>query len=370
MTRTNRRWIVGLAITTALAVTAGTTTTATAAQADHAATRAVLDRYLLAAGPGAAVYAGDATGSWTLSSGTARINTNTPITAGLHFRIGSQTKTFTSVAVLRLVDDGLVELDAPIERYLPGVVNGNYDGNVITVRQLLQHTSGMVRDVRDARAGADGSYDLAELVRSSMDEPPQSAPGATVNYSNVAYLVLGMLIERLTGEDVGTAITRRVIEPLGLTGTSFPARGQRALASPYLPGYGGGRIPPFFLWYETTTNTELTLWSSDGAMASTLSDLSVFYRGIDDLLSPAAFAEMRRTVPAGLGGAGLGIDEVPLSCGGVMWAKNGGLPTGHVSMTAVTDDGRFASLVTNTAATSTNAWTLAVDVLDTALCEA
>jgi len=180
-----------------------------------------------------------------------------------------------------------------------------------------------------------------------------------------------MLIERLTGKDVGTAITERIIQPLGLTDTSFPARGQRALASPFLPGYAGGRIPPFFFWYDTTTNVELTFYSSAGNMASTLSDLAVFFGAIDDgrLISPAALAEMRRTVPYGIYGAGLGIDEVPLSCGGVAWAKNGAIPTGHSSITAVTDDGRFASVVTNTFSSSTEAEALEGDVLDSALCE-
>src|SRR5262249_37589526 len=160
---------------------------------------------------------------------------------------------------------------------------------------------------------------------------------------------------RLTGKDVGTAITERIIEPLGLHDTSFPARGQRALASPFLPGYAGGRIPPFFFWYDTTTNVELTFYSSAGNMASTLSDLAVFFGAIGRLVSPAALAAMRRTVPSGVYGAGLGIDLVPLSCGGVAWAKNGAIPTGHSSITAVTDDGRFASVVTNTFTTSTEA---------------
>jgi D-alanyl-D-alanine carboxypeptidase len=180
---------------------------------------------------------------------------------------------------------------------------------------------------------------------------------------------MGMLIERLTGQDAGTAITERIIEPLGLTDTTFPAPGERALANPYLPGYVGGRLPPFYFWYEATTGTELTLYSTAGAMESTLEDLVVFFRGIDDLVSPAALTEMRRTIPVGDAGAGLGIDELPLSCGNVAWVKNGALPTGHTSITAVTDDGHFASLVTNTFATGEEATALSVGLLGSALCE-
>ncbi|MCE7000241.1 beta-lactamase family protein [Saccharothrix sp. S26] len=370
MTSKTRRSLTGVAGGVVLAVTAAVATpvAAVAAQDGHAATRAVLDRYQAQAGPGAAVHAGDATGSWTLSSGTARIGQNRPITATEHFRIGSQTKTFTAVVVLQLVEEGRVALDSPIGQYLPGVVTGNYDGAVITVRQLLQHTSGMVRDIRDAAPNPDGSYSLAELVRSAMDEPAQFAPGTGLGYSNVAYLVLGLLVERLTGRPVRDAITERVITPLGLTGTSFPAPGTRALADPYLPGYVGGRLGPFSFWTDGTTNTELTFWSTAGAMASTMVDLATFYRALLDgrVLSAAALAEMRRTI-APDHSYGLGLSRVNLSCGGEAWGHNGALPTGHYSITLTTDDGRYAALVTNGNVVTSRP--VSIEVLDTALCE-
>lgn len=368
MNRTTRRWFTSVAGSVVLALAAGTTAPAVAAPDDHAATKAVLDRYQAQAGPGAAVYAGDAGGTWTLSTGTARIGQNRPLTATDHFRIGSQTKTFTAAVVLQLVDEGLVALDAPIGRYLPGVVTGNYDGDVITVRQLLQHTSGLVRDVRDAAANPDGTYALAELVRSAMDEPPQFAPGTGLGYSNVGYLVLGLLVERLTGRPVRDAITDRVVTPLGLTATSFPAPGSRALTDPYLPGYQGGRLGPLFFWVDATTVTELSFWSTAGAMASSMDDLVRFYRALLDgrVVSPAALAEMRRTV-APDHSYGLALSRVPLSCGGVAWGHNGALPTGHYSITLLTDDGRFAALVTNGNVVSSRP--LSIEVLDSALCE-
>ncbi|WP_424185379.1 serine hydrolase domain-containing protein [Actinokineospora sp. G85] len=300
------------------------------AQDDHAATQNLLNRYLAQAGPGVAVHAGNATSAWTLTAGTAQFGTNRPITAADHFRIGSQTKTFTAAVVLQLFDEGRVELDAPVERYLPGVVTGNYDGRVITVRQLLQHTSGLVRDVRDPRANPDGTYALAELVASAMDEPRQSAPGTAIAYSNVGYMVLGMLIERVTGQSAGEAITNRVIIPLGLEGTSFPAPRTRGMPDPYLPGYGGGRVGGFYLWIDTTTTAELSRWSTSGNMASTLDDLVEFYQALGEgrLFSAEALAEMRRVVPVGEAGAGLGVDRVPLPCGGVAWGRTARCPPG------------------------------------------
>ncbi|WP_020672385.1 serine hydrolase domain-containing protein [Amycolatopsis nigrescens] len=370
MTGKTRRWLSGVAGGVALVLAAGVSTpVATAAeQADHAATKAVLDQYLAQAGPGAAVHAGNAADAWTLTTGTARINENRPLTQDDHFRIGSQTKTFTAAVVLQLVDAKLVELDAPIGRYLPGVVTGAYDGNVITVRQLLQHTSGIVRDIRDAAANPDGTYPLAELVRSAMDEPALFPPGTKQEYSNVGYLVLGMLIERITGQSAGDAITDRIIKPLGLAETSFPAPKVRALADPYLPGYLGTRVGPFFFWVDATTATELSFWSTAGAMASTLDDLAEFYRALlgGRVFSAAALAEMRRTFPPS-DAYGLALSKLPLSCGGVAWGHNGSLPTGHYSITLVTDDGRFASVVTNT--NRFDSKPSAIDVANSALCE-
>ncbi|WP_053737138.1 serine hydrolase [Nocardia sp. NRRL S-836] len=328
----------------------------------------VLDQYLAQAGPGAAVH----TNSGTYSTGTGKIHEQRRITAADHFRIGSQTKTFTASVVLQLVDEGRVELDAPINRYLPGVVNGNYDGAVITVRQLLQHTSGLVRDVRDAQPNPDGTYPLAELVRSAMDEPAQNAPGAAQNYSNVGFLVLGLLIERLTGTPAGDAITARIIRPLGLTETSFPAPGNRALRTPFLNGYLGGRLGPVFFWTEATTSVELSAWSTAGAMESTLDDIGRFYRALaaGQVVSPSSLAEMRRTYGPSEGyGYGLALVRMPLSCGVVAWGHNGALTTGHYSFTLTTDDGRFAAVVTNTNWQGSGKPS-AVDVADKAICSA
>ncbi|NIJ10420.1 D-alanyl-D-alanine carboxypeptidase [Saccharomonospora amisosensis] len=372
MRNKTQRWFAGVAGGTALAVTALVAPAQAAPAQEHADTQAMLDRYQRQAGPGAAVHAGDGAEAWTLSSGSRGVNDNGPLTASDHFRAASQTKTFTATVVLQLFDEGLVDLDAPVERYLPGVVTGNYDGTVITVRQLLNHTAGLSRDTNGAAANPDGTYELAELVRAAMDETPQSAPGGPTKYSNVGYLVLGMLIEKVTGQYVGDAITQRIIEPLGLSETSFPAPGERALADPYLPGYQGLRIGGFYFWIEATTMIELSLYSSAGAMESTLEDLARFYRALLDgeLLSQDALAEMRTTVPFSPeypDGYGLGIRSLHLSCGVVAWGHDGMSLTGHASLTMVTDDGRFASVVTNANISPQDP--AALDVANAALCE-
>ncbi|MCU7827052.1 beta-lactamase family protein [Kitasatospora sp. DSM 101779] len=341
---------------------------------DHAGTLAALKTFQAAAGPGAAINAGDATNSYSLAVGTGTINANLPILPTDHFRIGSQTKTLTATAVLQLVDEGKVVLDTPIETYLPGVVDGNgYHGDTITVRQLLQHSSGIpANDPPNPQASPDGTYTLAALVRDGLGHPPASAPGTTFAYSNTNYEILGLLIERITGLPVRQVITNRIIEPLDLTGTSFPAAGDRTVPTPAVHGYHGIRIGIFNLWTDLGTALEPSIYSTSGAMISTLRDVTAFDQALmgGRLLSPATLAEMKKTVAVGGGlSYGLGVAAHTLPCGGAAWGHDG-IVNGYYSETLVTEDGRHASVVTN-AHLATNAPIAQMyNLLDTALCEA
>ena len=367
MTR-RRGWRLGVALAVATAVAVVVPAASQARQTGDP--RAVLDAYLAHAGPGAALYAGAGAQAWTVTSGTASTTQHRPITPTEHFWAASQTKTFTAAVVLQLVDEGLVDLDAPVERYLPGVVAGNgHDGNAISVRQLLQHTSGISADYAGAQPRPDGTYAKEELVRAGLSHPP----GTGYAYSNINYVLAGMLIERITGEPAGQVIAQRISEPLGLTGTAYPADGDRTLDAPFLPGYRGERVGPFFYWIDTTTSREPSFVSTAGAMTSTLTDLVAFERALaaGDVVSPGSLAEMRETVPVPQTKEfdyGLGLMHQTLSCGGEAWGHAGDLPSGHSSVTMVTDDGRFAALVTNTIVTSTAAPTR-YQVIDAALCD-
>ncbi|WP_039628639.1 serine hydrolase domain-containing protein [Streptomyces sp. 769] len=347
---------------------------ASAQQADdHAAARAALSKFQAAGGPGAGILAGSGTDFWTYSAGTAVINTNTPIRPVDHYRIGSQTKSFTAAVVMQLVDEGKVSLDAPIEKYLPGVVDGNgYDGNTITVRQLLQHTSGIPTNTTTApEANPDGTFTLAALVRDGLKHPPASAPGAEWHYSNTNYEILGLLIEKVTGSPVAQVITSRIIQPLNLTQTTFPAAGNRAVAEPAVHGYNGVRIGPFFFWTDVLTAFEPSIYSTAGAMISTEQDISTFYQALigGRVVSPASLAEMKkaRDIAPGLG-YGLGLIKHPLPCGGVAWGHDGDV-TGYYTQTMVTEDGRHAAVVTNALTPLSNPVQPLYELLDTALCE-
>ncbi|MFB7630318.1 serine hydrolase domain-containing protein [Streptomyces sp. NPDC056149] len=313
----------------------------------HQAAQASLNALQAIGGPGAGLFAGDPSGSWSLTAGTGTTDANRPVQPTDHYRVGSQTKTFTAVAVLQLVDDGKVDLDTAIERYLPGVVDGNgYDGNTITVRQLLQHTSGIPTNVPNPQANPDGTYTLAALVRDGLSHRPAFPPGTSFQYSNTNFQILGMLIEKITGTPVGQAIRSRIIEPLGLTDTRFPEPGDRTLADPYVHGYRGIRVGPFFYWQDATTTLEPSLFHSAGAMTSTERDMATFFQALVDgkLLSRASLAQME--TPGAHAPYGLGLDRLPLPCGGVAFGHNGGVP-GYLSFSAATPDGRHVAVMTN-----------------------
>jgi len=121
----------------------------------------------------------------------------------------------------------------------------------------------------------------------------------------------------------------------------------------WLTGMAGG----FALAITASLTTATTAQADDHAATQAL---------LDQYLAKAG---PRRTVPVGVYGAGLGIDEMPQSCGGVAWVKNGALPTGHTSITAATDEDHFASLATNAFATGEEAAALSVGLLGSALCE-
>ncbi|SFP39455.1 D-alanyl-D-alanine carboxypeptidase [Amycolatopsis arida] len=327
-------------------VTAGTV--AAEPRGGHADTKAIVDGFVEQGVPGAMVFARDRHGSWTVTSGTRKLGTHRPIRPWDRARVASNTKMFVAAVVLQLVGEGRVGLDAPIEEYLPGLVRGNgYDGHEITVRQLLQHTSGMadyVRDVLTDPSAGDRVWRPEELVRLGLSHPPLFPPGTGWQYSNTGYIVLGMLVEAVTGNGVGTEITDRLIRPHGLWQTTYPDVGQKRIRGPHVRGYHAFPGMPI----ADVTDFEPSIAGAAGALVSTGPDLTRFVRALvsGKVLRPDLLAEMRSTVPAGGGAYGLGIREYSLPCGGVAWGHGGNMP-GFDSFTATTDDGRSAFAVAN-----------------------
>jgi len=225
--------------------------------------------------------------------GFADLAAQRPVTSETLFEIGSVGKSFTAVAILQLVDEGRIELDAPVEGYLPWLVIPRAEGNgPITISHLLTHTSGVVM-------GIDATPEAAFQVWSLRDLPTFSAPGTRFHYSNVGYKVLGLVLEAVDGRSYPEIIRARILEPLGMRATE-PAvtneiRAQLAVGYGYLHddrmGYAGAELTPA-TWLESGT--------ADGCIASTASDMCEFVKLVlrsgegpsGQLLSADAFARM------------------------------------------------------------------------------
>lgn len=287
-------------------------------------------------------------------SGTAVLGRQDKVPLNGYFRIGSNTKTFAAAVVLQLEAEGRLSLEDSVERWLPGLVRGNgNDGSKITIRNLLQHTSGLYdypHDVEKEMATRQGfrEYQFANItprqsVARSIAHPPLFEPGSGWSYSNVNYMIVGMIIEKATGHSWRDEVKRRIITPLGLRHTLLPG------ASPFLPrphaeGYtiDAKTSRPF-----RSTVVSLGWAGPAGEIISTTDDLGRFWRGLlgGRLLAPRQLKEMKTTVPTGAPGwdYGLGMASMRLSCGSV-WSHTGGTP-GFITGNAVTPDGRTSVIV-------------------------
>jgi D-alanyl-D-alanine carboxypeptidase len=318
--------------------------------------------------PGAVAVVQDGRRTQVTRSGTGDVATGKPFPRNGSFRAGSVTKTFVATVVLQLVAEGRVRLDAPVSRYLPGLLPDRR----ITVRQVLQHTSGLYNytddlELTDPEALRHRGAEPAELVAMALKHPALFPPGTSWSYSNTNYIVAGMLVEQVTGHALGTEIARRITGPLGLRDTYLPRRGDERLPAPHAVGYipVGGKLVDF-------SDFDATIAGAAGGLVSTPADLDHFYGALlsGRLLRPAELAEMRRAVPADLGipgaGYGLGLGSVPVSCG-VVWGHEGGIP-GFTNFAGVGPDGRRATVVLNENPTPADTSGHLLAAVDAAVC--
>ena len=260
-------------------------------------------------------------------------------------RIGSNTKTFVAVVIMQLVQEGKITLDEPIETYLPGLLKGEgIDATKITVRQLLQHTSGLpeytdqigLEDIFQVR---DIYYSPRDLIDIALTHPAAFEPGSQFKYTNTNYIVLSLLAEKVTHRPLAEQITQRITEPLGLTHTYYPGPGEEDIRGTHPHGYH--RNSSAEEWKDIT-RMDPSWAGGAGAMISTPSELGTFIQATFNgtLLTQDSITEMKKTVDTGQPnhGYGLGIFSMPLSCGGEAWGHSGGLP-GYVTQNMVGPDG-------------------------------
>ncbi|WSK10003.1 beta-lactamase family protein (plasmid) [Kitasatospora sp. NBC_01300] len=311
----------------------------------------------------------------TYTAGVGDTATGAKVPVDGQIRAGSNTKTFTAVVVLQLVAEGKIGLDAPVDTYLPGLLRGDgIDGRHITVRQLLQHTSGLP-DYMEVPPFSDfvpiqyRYFEPRDLLDGALTQKAGFPPGTSWGYSNTNFVVAGLIVQKVTGRPVGEEITKRVIDRIGLRHTYFPAPGDTTIHEAHPHGYL--RTSPDAAPIDYTDMDSSMAWAT-GAVVSTNTDLNTFFTALlgGRLLPPAQLAEMRTTVPAELIGPGirygLGLQSRPLSCGGLAWG-HGGTSPGYRSRSGVTDDGRAATITVTTVPGDDGAQHMAA-ALDSALC--
>ncbi|MDQ7803107.1 serine hydrolase domain-containing protein [Amycolatopsis sp. A133] len=297
----------------------------------------------------------DERGEWAGSAGAAQLGGAAKPPVDGHVRIGSNTKTFIATVVLQLVAEGRIGLDTPAAGHLPGA---GLDER-ITVRMLLQHTSGVFNF--SGEVGDDGTvvpgipvpylgtgeewvanrfrtYSPGELVRLAAARPLRFEPGTGWSYSNTNYVLARLLIEKVTGRSLAEELPRRILGPLGLSGTVVPD------ASPEIPEpharayfrYEDAGVPKTI----DVTRHNPSWISAGGDLISTTRDLHTFIAALNGggLLPAGLLAEMRTPCPTGLPDMGYGLGVFLLN-GGTLVSHNGAT-VGHAALMYSTPDGR------------------------------
>ncbi|MGW4849579.1 serine hydrolase domain-containing protein [Nocardia brasiliensis] len=279
-----------------------------------------------------------------MNSGAGDLATGAVFPDSSQVRIASNTKAFVATVILQLVTEQQVELDAAVERYLPGQVYGpGGDGHRITVRNLLQHTSGIPDYLNrldlTIMATLHSVQPADDLIRLSLDQPSEFAPGTQFGYSNTNYLIAGKVIEQVTGVSVDVEVLRRILGPLDLRNTYWPRFPEEVtIQGPHPRAYhklGDSRID--------VTDLDLGLGLADGALISSGHDLNRFFIALlsGKLLPAPALAEMHQAIPTSdtrYGDrVGLGLFSRITSCGIETWG-HGGLTPGFIVTGAATPD--------------------------------
>lgn len=334
-----------VAVATVLAVVA-TPTAALAApeEADRAGLQERLDGVVAAGAVGVLMELRDESGVWRGTSGVAELGTTRKVPVNGRFRAGSLTKTFVATVVLQLVDEGRLRLDDTVESWLPGAVP---DGARITVRHLLDHTSGLYDYLRTlpmppTPAFLDNrwrTWTADELIRRAVAHPPTSEPpGSAFSYSNTGYLLLGEIIEEVTGRSYGEEIERRIIRSLRLHGTSLPGTFPR-IRGPHQHGYAltqrGGEV-----YLVDYTEMNPSVMGAGGEMISTTRDLNRFFSALlGGRLLPRSLLDRMKTPGLADGTYGLGLAWRTTPCGVRVYGNDGDALT-YQSWSFATEDRR------------------------------
>jgi D-alanyl-D-alanine carboxypeptidase len=287
-------------------------------------------------------------GEWSKAYGARDLDTRTPAQPTDRVEVASITKTMTAVTVLKLVDDGLIGLDAPVNDIIPGFKTVLHPPGPITVRQLLGHVSG-IPDYTDLQ------FKNPDQLRQAISKPEQVTPEkafelagtkkweassvGTFSYSNTGYEALGLLVETLRHKPFAQVLREEVIDLLALKDTST------ARVDLHDPRLLHGYITLQGQRLDITDNADSVDSAAAGA-TSTVADVNTFFSALfqGKLTSATSLAELKKR--PSLAPYALGVWTWPDGCeGGTRYEGRGGF-WGYLTFTAASDDGRYVATMT------------------------
>ena len=262
--------------------------------------------------PGVVMYISGPQGTWIGASGYSDLESETLMQPDDKLALASASKTFVGVAILKLVEQGQLNLDESIDNYLPKDISRNIRySNEITVRQLLNHSSGIIdylddnfAEITEGRSRSQ-PWKAREVIKLIYGEP-QAKPGKKHDYSNSNYIVLEVIVEEKTGKSLAEVIRKEILNPIGLknTFTELRERKSTSIVTGYSDINEDGTL---------TSHTGLNEGNGlgDGGLISNATDTAKFIDALvaeKSLLSPKILNKMLTFIPTGDGDEyGLGI---------------------------------------------------------------
>ncbi|MGY0386155.1 serine hydrolase domain-containing protein [Nocardioides sp. WG-D5] len=354
-----RRVAVTTLAATLLATAAAPATGSAATRPDRPELREAMQAFVNSGFTGIQVRVHDERGGWAGSAGTRKRGASAKPPTNGRFRVGSVTKTLTATVVLQLVAEGRIGLDTPAADYLTQFPLDRR----ITVRMLLQHTSGVFNHTGDTDASeayvpgitwsgkewVDNrfrTYLPEDLVRFALSKPLKFTPGTSWSYSNTNYILARLLIEKVTGHSAAEETRRRILRPLGMSGTTVPGT---------TPEISGPHAHAYYRYEDAgqektvdVTRQNPSWVSAGGDMISTTRDLQRFISALmNGKLVPGPLLDQMRTPYPGVGyGLGLFMQDSstppvpfpPPSCGVAVVHHNGSVQ-GYGTLMYSTPDG-------------------------------
>ncbi|MFD9686831.1 serine hydrolase domain-containing protein [Kitasatospora sp. NPDC059088] len=316
----------------------------------------------------------------SLTAGKADLD-GTPMNSAWRFRVGSNSKMFAAVLVMQLAQEGRIDLDKPLRDYLPaGTLPADW---TMTGRQVMEHRAGIYDHTNDLleQAGEETTaafearirstvYTPAQMVAMSVKHGQQYTPGSRYSYSNTDFVLMGMAVENLTGRPYADVLRERIIEPLGLTQTSFVVPDQR-IEGAHVTGYltNDDRTKPLL---DSTEQNGSWVWAA-GAVISTASDLDRFLGALmagdnGGLVSDDSLRQMEAAIPTPTAkiSYGLGLRRISLTCGDVY--GHGGIVQGFQTQSFATPDGKRSVVVFANASNNGSVTQGLMNALEPAFC--